>query len=496
MLSYQLFGVHDWAARLVPSIAGFLTVLITYCWGRRTVGRRAALAGAVILCLSARFIYYGRMVTMDPVLTLCITSALATAHVALIGGRSSRDGHSGPLAWSWWLISASACALGILTKGPVAFALIVVPVFVVQLLDQRLTRPRWSAWMVYIVVSMGISMPWFAAIAIREGEFATYFFWRHNVMRFVAPFDHEGPFWYYLPGLLLGLLPWTLLLPGLVWYIGNRSLRIARRRPSALGLYLVAFLWCFLFFSAAGCKRPGYILPALSPLALSLGCYLAAIVPLRRWQLSAQEYVSRYSTLPMRVTAFVLTSSVVIAMVVCGMELLTPVYALVVIGMACLSGAILVWLCRRMQPIQAWHLCGVVTFAALFAGVYLLLPANARRFSLRGQIRPLAQTNTNAALPVACFPHAWDSVGFYMPGHPVRIYGAEERSRLFDDLQNKPGTLVVAKAGDEFAALLKEMPAGLEFVPHGRKGYWEVGQIRPRESSPEMLYASHSNDFP
>ena len=55
MLSYRIFGVHDWAARLVPGLAGCLTVLATFLWGRRVAGERAALAGALVLCLSARF---------------------------------------------------------------------------------------------------------------------------------------------------------------------------------------------------------------------------------------------------------------------------------------------------------------------------------------------------------------------------------------------------------------------------------------------------------
>src|SRR5207302_4405403 len=43
MGSYRLFGVHDWAARLVPGLAGLCTVLATYFWGRRVAGERAAL---------------------------------------------------------------------------------------------------------------------------------------------------------------------------------------------------------------------------------------------------------------------------------------------------------------------------------------------------------------------------------------------------------------------------------------------------------------------
>ena len=119
MGSYAVFGVHDWAARLVPGLAGVLTVLLTYWWGRRVVGERAGLCGALVLCLSAGFVYRQRMLNMDSLLCLWVTAALASAHAAVTTGRLLR--------LAWWLLSAAACGLGLLTKGPVALVLIVAP---------------------------------------------------------------------------------------------------------------------------------------------------------------------------------------------------------------------------------------------------------------------------------------------------------------------------------------------------------------------------------
>jgi dolichol-phosphate mannosyltransferase len=489
MASYQLFGVHDWAARLVPSVAGFLTVLVTYFWGWRTVGPRAALAGAAILCLSARFIYYGRMVTMDPVLTLWITGSLAAAHLALTRRYSANTSLNHPLRWRWWVISAVACGLGILTKGPVALALTAVPVFAVQALDPRMPRPRLSAWLAYAMTSVGTALPWFVAVAQLQGGFAEYFFWQHNVLRFVAPFDHEGPPWYYLPGLVVGLLPWTLLLPGFVWFLCRRSVRTANRRPAALGFFVATFLWCLLFFSAAGCKRPAYILPALPPFALALGCYLAAIVPARRWTTTVGFFAARFSRLALRATVLVVMASAMIALAAIGTDLITPAFGLTMLGFAALAGACLAWNARRVQPSQAWYLCGFATFTVLFVGVVQLLPSNARRYSLRSQVHSLAQTSEEAPLPVACYPHGWDSVAFYLPGHPIHVYGPQERSRLLDDLRNQPATLLVVKAGNELDELLAELPARMEFIRQGRQGMWAVGQVRERKDWPDTTFA-------
>src|SRR5207244_7580721 len=68
----------------------------------------------------------------------------------------------------------------------------------------------------------------------------------------------------------------------LIAFLARRSVRTATRRPATLGFFLLAAVWCLLFFSLSGSKRPGYILPALPPLALALGCYLDVILPRER----------------------------------------------------------------------------------------------------------------------------------------------------------------------------------------------------------------------
>ena len=152
MASYKVFGVSDWAARLVPCLAACLVVLLTYGWGQRTIGSRAAFAGALMLALSARFVYLGRMLTMDSLLSLWVVGALAAGHLAL---RKRR------LRWQWWCLSAGACGLGLLTKGPVALVLVAVPLLAWQALDPRVVRPRWGAWLAWLGLALTVAAPWY-----------------------------------------------------------------------------------------------------------------------------------------------------------------------------------------------------------------------------------------------------------------------------------------------------------------------------------------------
>src|SRR5208282_2670677 len=52
MLSYKVFGIHDWAARLVPALAVHACILLIYWLGRRRLGEPAAFWGALALGLA------------------------------------------------------------------------------------------------------------------------------------------------------------------------------------------------------------------------------------------------------------------------------------------------------------------------------------------------------------------------------------------------------------------------------------------------------------
>ncbi|TMQ33875.1 MAG: phospholipid carrier-dependent glycosyltransferase, partial [Planctomycetota bacterium] len=469
MECYRLFGVHDWAARLVPCAAAFLTVLVTYFWGRRVLGQRAGLAGALILCLSARYVYLGRLLTMNSLLCLWVTAGLAGAHLAVRGPR---------LRWGWWLLSAASCALGVLTKGPVALLLVTVPVLALGFLDPRVVRPRLRGWSVYLGLATGLALPWYAAMAAADPEFLGYFFWRHNLLRYLAPFDHEKPFWFYVPELLAGMLPWSLLMVPLVRLLLKRDAPQAQQRPAALGYALLAAVWCLLFYSVAGSKRAGYILPAMPLLALALGCALDIVLG----RVAARQTASALSASLLAYRANLLQIGLTVAFLVLAWRngILKPVVAAALVGTALLTLAFLWRRARGVRPVASWTICGVTTFLILFAALHLALPGYARKFSMRGQVRPLAQRSAGAQVPVVCYPRHWDSVSFYLERDDVRIYTADRRPQLMADLRANTETLAFIKSDHSLTEFLRDLPGTLEFVPQGRQGQVTAGWVLPR----------------
>src|SRR5713226_5051241 len=118
MVSYRVFGEHDWSARLVPALAIQCCILITYLLGRFSLGERAAFWGALALSLAPGFVSVGRLLVLDGLLAFWVILSTLAAFEAVRGGY---------FRWSWWLLSALACGLGVLTKGPIAIILLVPP---------------------------------------------------------------------------------------------------------------------------------------------------------------------------------------------------------------------------------------------------------------------------------------------------------------------------------------------------------------------------------
>ncbi|MHB1423518.1 MAG: ArnT family glycosyltransferase [Gemmataceae bacterium] len=263
--SYELFGVRIWAARLVPALAVHGCVLLAYLLGRRSVGERAAFWGALALALAPGWISMGRLLLMDSLLTLCTTLALLSAFEAVRGER---------LHWNWWLLAAAACGLGVLTKGPVALVLLLPPVWLQRWLTGRGCRIGRAGMAGFLLVILAVTLPWYAAMSLRIPTFARDFLWEHNVRRFLAPFAHEHGLWFYIPVLLGGLLPATLLLVPFLRFLFSSDPARASRRTVELSFLLLSGGWCLSFFTLSQCKLPTYIMPAFPPLCLAFGYFL------------------------------------------------------------------------------------------------------------------------------------------------------------------------------------------------------------------------------
>ena len=154
--------------------------------------------------------------------------------------------------------------------------------------------------------------------------------------------------------------------------------------------------------------------------------------------------------------------------------------------------------CRRIvESVEGCRVIMLTSYAEdelLFAAIQLALPAYARRFSLRGQVRPQVERCAQGQLPVICYPRCWDSVAFYLGRDDVCTYSAEHRRELIAALAEQSRTLLFVKADHSLEEILRDLPGSLQFVPCGRQGPVRVGLIQPRPEAEPHLFAERMQE--
>lgn len=255
-LAYRALGESETAARLPSVLAAVLMVGATALVGARVFGAAAGLHAGFVLGLAVLPFAYGRAASMDMMLAACVTIAQGLVALRLLG-------IAGRLAMP---AAGVFVGLGLLAKGPLGLLLPALATGSYLLL----TRDR-DAWRRILspaaaILAMAVALPWYVLAWRENGQaFVDVFLLNHNLQRFTSTIHrHPGPFYYYVPVVLLGLAPWSGL-------VGPALARVRPRASSAERLVLLWFLLPFVFFSLAGSKLPGYILPCLPPLALLAG---------------------------------------------------------------------------------------------------------------------------------------------------------------------------------------------------------------------------------
>jgi hypothetical protein len=157
--------------------------------------------------------------------------------------------------------------LAFFAKGPVALVLILLTLFTFSLWERSFLhfKKAFNPWGILIFLLVGCS--WYLVLLYRIGypAFKELLF-QETIVRFKEGVSHTGPFWYYLPILFVGFLPWSIYL--------IMNFRILHFRVSFLR-YISSFsLTTFLFFSICRTKLPTYILPILFPLSVYVGVIL------------------------------------------------------------------------------------------------------------------------------------------------------------------------------------------------------------------------------
>src|ERR1700693_224112 len=283
-VSYMVFGVHDWAARIPMAILAVALCWLTARIGWWAFGGRAGLYAGMALATCVGLFLFTRILLPDVGLTLTITLAMW----ALLRALEEEEPH--PRRWAW--IMAASIAAGLLLKGLIAAVLPVGAGLAYLLLTRQLFKRRtWKRLRPFsgAMIILLIAAPWHVLATIRNPPYFYFsmrsipgqyhgFFWfyfiNEHLLRFLNmryPRDYDTvPRLYFWLFHLLWLFPWSVYLPAAARLSYKPNDRGGRMR-------LVAVCWAgfILIFFTFSTTQEYYSMPCYPALALLLGSAMA-----------------------------------------------------------------------------------------------------------------------------------------------------------------------------------------------------------------------------
>jgi 4-amino-4-deoxy-L-arabinose transferase-like glycosyltransferase len=284
-VSFQIFGAHDWAARIPIALSAMGLCWLTAAFGIWAFGRRAGFYAGLIMATCIGLFLFTRVLIPDVMLTLTI----ALGMWAFLRAIDDEERHP-----RWWaFVLAASLGVGLLLKSTVAVLFPVAGGAIYLFLTHQLFAARtWKRLRPFsgLAIMLLIAAPWHVLATLRNppyfsfslhsapGEyhgFLWFYFMNEQVLRFLNlryPRDYNTvPRVYFWLFHLLWLFPWSVYFPA----VAKLSFRPIDRagRTRLLALCWTGFLLIFFTFSTT---QEYYTMPCYPALALLLGSAMAA----------------------------------------------------------------------------------------------------------------------------------------------------------------------------------------------------------------------------
>ncbi len=431
--SYKAFGVNEFAARFPSAVSGFVLCLAVFFFVNYFKDARRAFYAALPLALSPYYLVYTHAAVTDMALTLFITLALLSFYSSL---RSARN--SGIYLTGLYIFSA----LAFLTKGLIGILFPFGVVCVYLLSTEGIQGIKRLFSIKGIILFVLLSGPWYGAQFYINGQsFFEQFFITHHFRRYTDVISgHTGPIYYYIPALVLGLIPWVVFLPAGISH-AFRNLRLQRKgesnTPESDRLGFLAFVWfafIVLFFSFSTTKLPNYILPALPAAALLVS---SGMTEEERW--------AKYAH-----------AGIVVLMIAAGSAFLLSWRYLPKLGFSdtgwTIPAALVLFALAAVSVITLITRRGLYGFVAVLTGLFLfLLSAKAlplANHALQGTLHKYslyARDTLGKNEKIITYGINNPSIVFYSDRRVVRVGSPAELAPL---LSQEGRLLLISKAGD------------------------------------------------
>ncbi len=341
-VAYEVFGEHQWTSRLWAGLTGFFGIFLVWFAGFRLFGREAAAYSAMLLGSSLLYVLIGHVNTLDMGVTFFISLGIFSFLIA----QSESDAKC---QRNWMLLAWAGMALAVLSKGLMGLILPGTAIFIYCIVQRDFSVQKRMHWLSGLAVFFLISAPWFYFVMKANPEFFDKFFIYEHFTRFTTKqHGRYQPWYYFIPILLSGMLPWTLLMLDTLWRTWRTNV-LPSKVFNAAHFLLIWSVFIYLFFTASGSKLPSYLLPIFPALALLMGKRIA--------EMSAQTLLKQIAPVILFVIAIVVLALNVGKLADTPLQKeLYPQYTiwLVVASLALLAGLLgSMWLLLREQKMIA-----------------------------------------------------------------------------------------------------------------------------------------------
>lgn len=267
-ITFTLFGLGEWQARLWTGLCGLLGVGLAGLAGCRVFGPRVGFYSAMVLGSCFYWVACSQINSLDMSLAAMMSLALCSLLIA------QRDDAAPAERRNWMLACWIGMALSVLAKGLIG---VVLP-GAVLVLYTFLSRD-WKIWTRLhigkgLLLFFAIAVPWFVLVGLKNPEQPHFFFVHEHFDRFLLKEHHrEAAWWIFLMLLAVGSIPWLGVLPQAL--LASRKRDTGVFQPRLLLLIWVVFI--IAFFTKSSSKLPGYIVPVFPAVALLIGNYLVSV---------------------------------------------------------------------------------------------------------------------------------------------------------------------------------------------------------------------------
>jgi 4-amino-4-deoxy-L-arabinose transferase-like glycosyltransferase len=269
-VAYEAFGEHQWTSRLWVGLTGFAGMLLVWLAGTKLFGRVAGAYAGLIVASSMLYVLIGHINTLDMGVTFFVTLGIcalliAQTRVAVLERRN------------WMLLAWAAMGCAVLSKGLMGIVLPGTALFIYCVVERDFRVLKRMHWLPGIAVFLVITAPWFYAVMKANPEFFGRFFIYEHYTRFTTKeLGRYQPWYYFIPVLLSGAVPWTFLMFDTLLRAWRRGRQPAKLFNSERFL-LVWVIFVYLFFTVSGSKLPSYLLPMFPAMALLMGNRVAVM---------------------------------------------------------------------------------------------------------------------------------------------------------------------------------------------------------------------------